>query len=105
MAPDRGSCYAGRMSLVATLGIHTGGEECAMPSWLHSEWRLLHAYVPACSGPARASLSGKRDFKTRDEGTETASLIQFLLCRDRALARDPRQLGLTDESPENPVRV
>ena len=50
MAPDRGSCYAGRMSLVATLGIHTGGEECAMPSWLHSEWRLLHAYVPACSG-------------------------------------------------------
>jgi DNA invertase Pin-like site-specific DNA recombinase len=28
--------------------------------------------------PARASLSGKRDFKTRDEGTETASLIQFL---------------------------
>jgi hypothetical protein len=32
-------------------GIHTGGEECAMPSWLHSEWRLLHAYVPACSGP------------------------------------------------------
>jgi hypothetical protein len=74
-------------------GIHTGGEECAMPAWLHSEWRLLHAYVPACSGPARASLSGKRDFKTRDEGTETASLIQFLLCRDRALARDPRQLG------------
>jgi hypothetical protein len=50
-----------------------------MPAWLHSEWRLLHAYVPACSGPARASLSGKRDFKTRDEGTETASLIQFLL--------------------------
>ena len=107
MAPDRGSCYAGRMSLIATLamlmlmlmliasrsGIHTGGEECAMPAWLHSEWRLLHAYVPACSGPARASLSGKRDFKTRDEGTETASLIQFLLCRDRALARDPRQLG------------
>ena len=82
MAPDRGSCYAGRMSLVATLGIHTGGEECAMPAWLHSEWRLLHAYVPACSGPARASLSGKRDFKTRDEGTETASLTQLLLCRD-----------------------
>jgi hypothetical protein len=52
-------------------GIHTGGEECAMPAWLHGEWRLLHAYVPACSGPARASLSGKRDFKTRDEGTKT----------------------------------
>ena len=121
MAPDRGSCYAGRMSLVATLamlmlmpaaaadasrsGIHTGGEECAMPAWLHSEWRLLHAYVPACSGPARASLSGKRDFKTRDEGTETASLIQFLLCRDRALARDPANWGLFDESPEILVRV
>ena len=44
-------------------------------------------------GLTRASLSGKRDFKARDEGTETASLIQFLLCRDRALARDPRQLG------------
>jgi hypothetical protein len=72
---------------------HTRGEERAMPAWAHGEWRLLHAYVPACSGPARASLSGKRDFKARDEGTETASLIQFLLCRDRALARDPRQLG------------
>ena len=71
---------------------HTRGEECAMPAWLHSERRLLHAYVPACSGPASASLSGKRDVKTRDEGTETASLIQFLLCRDGALARDPRQL-------------
>jgi hypothetical protein len=68
-------------------GVHTGCEECAMPAWLHSEWRLLHAYVPACSGPAKASLSGKRDFKTRDEGTETASLTQSLLCRDRALAR------------------
>jgi hypothetical protein len=45
--------------------------------------------------PDRGSCySGKRDFKTRDEGTETASLIQFLLCRDRALARDPRQLGV-----------
>ena len=43
-----------------------------MSAWLHSEWRILHAYVPACSGPARASLSGKRDFKTRDAGTETA---------------------------------
>jgi hypothetical protein len=86
-------------------GIHTGGEECAMPAWLHSEWRLLHAYVPACSGPARASLSGKRDFKTRDEGTETASLIQFLLCRDRELTRDPANWGLTDESPENLIRV
>ena len=84
--PRSGSCYTARMSLVATLamlmlsdasrsGIHTGGEECAMSAWLHSEWRLLHAYVPACSGPTRASLSGKRDFKTRDEGTETASLI------------------------------
>ena len=102
MAPDRGSCYTGRMSLVATLAMlsgcqpqrhHTGGEECAMSAWLHSEWQLLHAYVPACSGPTMASPSGKRDFKTRDEGTETASLIQFLLCRDRALARDPRHLG------------
>ena len=74
-------------------GVHTGCEECAMPAWLHSEWRLLHGYVPACSGPAKAPLSGKRDFKTRDEGTETASLIQFRLCRDRALARNPRQLG------------
>jgi len=31
-------------------GIHASGEECAMPAWVHSEWRLLHAYVPACSG-------------------------------------------------------
>jgi hypothetical protein len=59
-----------------------------MSAWSHSEWRLLHPYVPACSGPARPFLSGKRGFKTRDEGTEAASLIQFLLCRDRALARD-----------------
>jgi hypothetical protein len=73
-----------------------------MPAWLHSEWRLLHAYVPACSGPAKASLSGKRDFKTRDEGTETASLIQFLLCRDRALARNPRQLGGLDPVGSTP---
>ena len=77
------SCYAGRMSLVATLamlmlmpaGIHTGGEECAMSAWSHSEWRLLHAYVPACSRPAGALLSEKRDFKTRDDGTEAASLV------------------------------
>jgi hypothetical protein len=46
--------------------------------------------APGLRGPP---FPGKRDFKTRDEGTETASLIQFLLCRDRALARDPRQLG------------
>jgi hypothetical protein len=45
-----------------------------MSAWSHSEWRLLHAYVPAYSGPARAPLSGKRNFKTRDEGTEAASL-------------------------------
>ena len=92
MAPDRGSCYAGRMSLVATLAMLMlmpaaaasipAVKECAMPAWLHSEWRLLHAYVPACSGPAKASVSGKRDFKTRDEGTETASLTQLLRCRD-----------------------
>jgi hypothetical protein len=75
-----------------------------MPAWLHSEWRLLHGYVPACSGPAKASLSGKRDFKTRDEGTETASLIQFLLCRDRALARNPRQLGGSTRSAARPRR-
>jgi hypothetical protein len=91
--PRRHARHAHAHADASRSGIHTGGEECAMPAWLHSEWRLLHAYVPACSGPARASLSGKRDFKTRDEGTETASLIQFLLCRDRALARDPRQLG------------
>ena len=89
--PHRHARHAHAHADASRSGIHTGGEECAMPAWLHSEWRLLHAYVPACSGPARASLSGKRDFKTRDEGTETASLIQFLLCRDRALARDPRQ--------------
>ena len=105
MAPDRGSCYAVRMSLVATLAMLMlmlmpaaaasipAVKSAQCPAWLHSKRQLLHAYVPACSGPARASLSGKRDFKTRDEGTETASLIQFLLCRDRALARDPRQLG------------
>jgi len=91
--PRRHARHADAHADASHSGIHTGGEECSMPAWLHSEWRLLHAYVPACSGPARASLSGKRDFKTRDEGTETASLIQFLLCRDRALARDPRQLG------------
>ena len=90
--PRRHARHADAHADASHSGIHTGGEECSMPAWLHSEWRLLHAYVPACSGPARASLSGKRDFKTRDEGTETASLIQFLLCRDRALARDPRQL-------------
>jgi len=100
MAPDRGSCYAARMSLVATLAMLMlmPAVAASIPAVKsaqcpHSEWRILHAYVPACSGPARASLSGKRDFKTRDEGTETASLIQFLLCRDRALTRDPRQLG------------
>ena len=91
--PRRHARHARAHADASHSGIHTGGEECAVPAWLHSEWRLLHAYVPACSGPARASLSGKRDFKTRDEGTETASLIQFLLCRDRALTRDPRQLG------------
>ena len=31
-------------------GIRAGGEEFAMPAWVHREWRLLHAYVPACSG-------------------------------------------------------
>ena len=100
MAPDRGSCYAGRMSLVATLAMLMlmPAAAASIPAVKSAQCppgyiRLLHAYVPACSGPARASLSGKRDFKTRDEGTETASLIQFLLCRDRALARDPRQLG------------
>ena len=91
--PRRHARHADAHADASHSGIHTRGEECSMPAWLHSEWRLLHAYVPACSGPARASLSGKRDFKTRDEGTETASLIQFLLCRDRALAGDPRQLG------------
>ena len=91
--PRRHARHAHAHADASRSGIHTGGEECAMSAWLHSEWRILHAYVPACSGPARASLSGKRDFKTRDEGTETASLIQFLLCRDRALTRDPRQLG------------
>ena len=60
-------------------GIHTGSEECAMSAWSHSEWRLLHAYVPACSGPARAPLSGKRNFKTRDEGTEAVSLKRMPL--------------------------
>jgi hypothetical protein len=62
------------------------------PGYIVSGGYCTPMFRPA-PGPARASLSGKRDFKTRDEGTETASLIQFLLCRDRALARDPRQLG------------
>jgi hypothetical protein len=31
-------------------GTHTSGEKCAMPAWLHGEWRLLHANVPAFSG-------------------------------------------------------
>jgi hypothetical protein len=103
MAPDRGSCYAGRMSLVATLAMimvmlmpataasipTVKSAQCA-PGYIVSGGYCTPMF-PAYSGPA--SLSGKRDFKTRDEGTETASLIQFLLCRDRALARDPRQLG------------
>jgi len=63
--------------------------------------RLCSGLLRACEGlPFRET-----GFKTRDEGTETASLIQFLLCRDRALARNPRNWGLTDESPENLVRV
>ena len=61
-------------------GIHTGSEKCAMSAWSHSEWRLLHAYVPAYSRPARAPLSGKRNFKTRDEGTEAASLVHGACC-------------------------
>jgi hypothetical protein len=48
-----------------------------MSAWSHSEWRLLHAYVPAWSEPAR-------DFKTRDEGTEAASLAIGTLERPRA---------------------
>jgi hypothetical protein len=51
-----------------------------MSAWSHSERRLLHAYVPACSGPARALLSGKRNFKTRDEGTEADSLVHGARC-------------------------
>ena len=76
-----------------------------MSAWLHSEWRILHAYVPACSGPARASLSGKRDFKTRDEGTETASLFNFSFAETERSHATPANWGLTDESPENLVRV
>ena len=76
-----------------------------MSAWLHSEWRILHAYVPACSGPARASLSGKRDFKTRDEGTETASLFNFSFAETEHAHATPANWGLTDESPENLVRV
>ena len=102
MAPDRGSCYAGRMSLVATLAMlmlmpaaaasipAVKSAQCP-PGYIVSGGYCTPMFRP--SRPARPPLSGKRDFKTRDEGTETASLIQFLLCRDRALARDPRQLG------------
>jgi hypothetical protein len=73
---------------------------------LYQAWRPTPGLeTDACSGPTRAPLSGKRDFKTRDEGTEAASLVQFLLCRDRTLARDARQLGLTGEFPENLVRM
>jgi hypothetical protein len=51
--PRRHARHAHAHADASHSGIHTGGEECSMPAWLHSEWRLLHAYVPACSGPAR----------------------------------------------------
>jgi hypothetical protein len=103
--PRRHARHARAHADASHSGIHTGGEECAVPAWLHSEWRLLHAYVPACSGPARASLSGKRDFKTRDEGTETASLFNFSFAETERAHATPANWGLTDESPENLVRV
>jgi hypothetical protein len=37
-------------------GIHTGGEECAMPAWLHSEWRLLHRVSFSKSRPGPTDL-------------------------------------------------
>ena len=44
-------------------GIRTGGEECAMPVWIHSEWRLLHAHVSrgADSGPEGRAMPEQRD--------------------------------------------
>ena len=60
-------------------GIHSGSEKFAMSAWSHSERRLLHAYVPACSGPARALLSGKRN-SGPDEGTEADSLVHGARC-------------------------
>ena len=85
-------CYAGRMSLVATLTLLTllmpaaaasipavKSAQCP-PGYIVSGGNCTPMFRPA-PGLRGPSLSGKRDFKTRDEGTETASLIQFLLRR------------------------
>jgi hypothetical protein len=39
------------------------------------------------------SVAGKRNFKARDESTETGAEIQLTYCRDRAASRNPANSG------------
>src|SRR3981189_3082705 len=98
MAPGRGSCYAGRMSLVATLAMLMlmlmlmPATAASIPAVKSAQFPPGYIVSGGHCQPMFRPAPGLRG-PPRDEGTETASLIQFLLCRDRALARDPRQLG------------
>ena len=89
MAQHRGSCYAGRMSLVATFAMLM-----LMPATAASIPAVKSAQCPPgyivsrlCSG--LHAISG---------------LLSFFAETERSHAT-PANWGLTDQSPENPVRV